>query len=60
MGRMNHGQKGNNHKKKISQDPHLAAGLSKEEVELSKELDETYQFEVKPGFGPTGVRRNSK
>ncbi|MGG3574204.1 hypothetical protein ABES25_04910 [Bacillus gobiensis] len=60
MGRMNHGHKGNNHKKKISQDPHQAAGLSKEEVELSKELDETYQIEERPGFGPTGVKRKSK
>lgn len=60
MGRMDHGQKGNNHKKKISQDPHQAGGLSKEEVELSKELDETYKFEVRPGFEPTGVSKESK
>ncbi|MMZ57758.1 hypothetical protein D1872_197040 [compost metagenome] len=60
MGRMDHGQKGNNHKKKISLDPHQASGLSKEEVELSKELDETYQIEEKPGFRPTGVKRKSE
>jgi hypothetical protein len=28
-----------------------------EEVEFAKELDQKYEFEVKPGFSPTGVRR---
>ncbi|WP_171016843.1 YfhD family protein [Pseudalkalibacillus caeni] len=60
MGRMDHGQKGNNHKKKISQAPNQTGGLSKEEVELSKELAETYEYEEKPGFEPTDVQRKKQ
>ncbi|WP_408011486.1 YfhD family protein [Pseudalkalibacillus sp. A8] len=60
MGRMDHGQKGNNHKKKISQAPNQVGSLSKEEIELSQELDETYKLEQKPGFEPTGVKRKKE
>jgi hypothetical protein len=60
MGRMNHGRKSNNNKKKVSQDPHQVGGLTEEEAELSKELDETYELEQKPRFKPTGVERNSE
>ncbi|WP_349410444.1 YfhD family protein [Pseudalkalibacillus sp. SCS-8] len=60
MGRDNHGRKSNNNKKKISQDPHQVGGLSKEEVELSKELTEAYELEEKPGFKPTDVSRKSE
>ncbi|WP_261134413.1 YfhD family protein [Bacillus sp. Marseille-Q3570] len=60
MGRDDHGRKGNNNKKKISQVPNQTSGMNEEEVELSKELDTTYEIEEKPGFRPTGVRRKDK
>ncbi len=57
MGRMDHGRKANNNKKKISQDPNQVGGLTQEEVELSEELDASYEMEEKPGFRPTAARR---
>lgn len=41
-------------------EPHQVGGLSKEEVELSKELTEAYELEEKPGFKPTDVSRKSE
>jgi hypothetical protein len=30
-----------------------------EQYEIAKELDQKYNLEVKPGFGPTGVQRKN-
>ncbi|MGC4379059.1 YfhD family protein [Fictibacillus sp. Mic-4] len=60
---------GRAHKQRITRDknksslpqvPRANLVSTDSENEFAKELDDRYEFEVKPGFGPTGVRRKDE
>lgn len=60
MGRDNHNSKRSKNKKDLSMTPKRDIATDDSDLEIAKELTDMYNYEVKPGFVPTGVERKKK
>ncbi|WP_139193733.1 YfhD family protein [Anaerobacillus alkalidiazotrophicus] len=57
MGRARKQKARDKNKQSLPQTPKKDIATTDDDLEFAKELDDRYQFESQPGFGPLGVNR---